>query len=267
LPTPVPPKPAKTPTKPESETRGNAPDALRAPKLPVKWGHPATNWASQAKKLEPINAPAARTSAEQAKMPTPIAPSQPAETKKPLGPEAESKARTASKKASPPFAETRVAPTPAMTWRRPGSEEGSEPKSQPVTKPTDRLPSADAKPKPALATVSISSSRRWPPAYAPESQGHPGVIIFDDDPPPPPKPRPAALGTSHPIVPADLQRRVKSICGWKAREVTVATQPDGIVLVKVKVANLSVEDQMTRKILSIPEMTSPKVRLLIDVGP
>jgi hypothetical protein len=192
--------------------------------------------------------------------------------------------------ASPAQAEKRPAvpvpfptPMPAMTWRPPGNSEESEPRVQTATKPTDTLPSAPAKPRPARmpAVRTLSSPRRWPPAYEtrpPESKGRPGVIFFDDDPPPPSKPAPVAAGTSHPIVPvaagtshpivpADLQRQVQSICGRQAREVTVEMQHDGFLLVRVKVPSLSVESQLTPKILAIPAMTSPKVRLLMNVGP
>ncbi|MGH7173717.1 MAG: hypothetical protein ACRELG_25830 [Gemmataceae bacterium] len=212
------------------------------------------------------NPVAPRLSREEVKMPTPIAPSQPAETKKPHDSSVESKPRKPSPKSSLVFAESRVAPTPAMTWRRPGSEEQSEPKAPAATNATDVLSSAPAKPAPTPAAAPASSSNRWPPAYAPENKGRPGVIIFDEDPPPT-KPVPAAIGTFRPIVPANLQRQIKSICGRKARDVVVETQPDGIVLVKVKVPNLTVEDQLTRKILAIPEMTYPQVRLRMDVGP
>jgi hypothetical protein len=216
-----------------------------------------------------------RTTTEEAQLPTP---GRPVETKKPQDSQAESQLNKASNKTSPSFAEMQMAPTPAMTWRRPGGEEGSEPNAQPTSKPTAVVSSDTAKPKPARPStpVTLSSPRRWPPAYAPENKGRPGLIVFDDegrpglivfDDDPRSVSAPAAHGAPAPIVAANLQRQVQSICGAKARVVTVQTQPDGSVLVKVKVPNRSVEDQLTRKILVLPEMTAPKVRLLMDVGP
>ncbi|HTU16986.1 MAG TPA: BON domain-containing protein [Gemmataceae bacterium] len=292
LPTPVLPKPANAPPKAEPEKKSGPSASDTAARLPVKWGQPAMSWESQVKKLEPVHAlptpTVPRVSREEAKMPTPIAPRPPAEIKKPHGTLADGKAKKAGKNASAAFAESRVKPQLAMTWRRPGGEEESEPKAQPATKPMSVLAVAQAKPKPPLIRAAAWSSRRWPPAYAPASKGrlgvilfdddpppahapaskgHSGVILFDDDPPPTPSRVPAAFQTSRPIIPANLQRQVMSICGRKARGVAVETQPDGVVLVKVKVASLSVEDQLSRKILAIPEMNSPRVRLLMDVNP
>lgn len=64
-----------------------------------------------------------------------------------------------------------------------------------------------------------------------------------------------------------LQRKIKSICGRHAREVTAIVQKDGIVLVRVKVADLAVEEKLSPRILSLPEMNAPEVRLMIEVGP
>lgn len=159
----------------------------------------------------------------------------------------------------PNFAEARPAPAQDTTWRRPGGYEEAEPKSPPPTSDID----ASSKPQPILR-----SARRWPPAYVtgtPPSQGNPAVIVFDDDPPPAQPVSATALSGS--IVPADLQRRVQMLCGRDAHEVSVSTQRDGNVLVRVRVANRSIEDQLSRKILSLPEMTSPRVRLLMEVRP
>lgn len=263
------PLPRAVPTKSAPDKR-RASDSLAAPKQPVKWGTPAAKFESQVKKSKPKKAlptpVAPRVAKEEAKMPTPIAPRRPVETKKAHASSAESKPGKARKKPLSSFAGKRMARTPAMTWQRPASEEESESKTQPVSKPKEALPSVSAKSKPARSVPPpTSSSRRWPPAYEPESSGRPGLIIFDDDPPPSSTPGAAAIGTSRPIVPANLQRQVQSVCGRKAREVVVERQPDGTVLVKVTVPNLSVEARLTRKILAIPEMTSPKVQLLMDV--
>ncbi|HTU89332.1 MAG TPA: hypothetical protein VMF69_04470 [Gemmataceae bacterium] len=159
---------------------------------------------------------------------------------------------------APPKPAAPPAPEPATTWQRIGGSEESEPKS-----PAPAM-DADALRNPPI----LRSSRRWPPAYvtgSPPAQGRPGSIVFVDDPPP--KPALAIPAPSRPIVPAELQRRVQSICGRDAREVAIITQRDGNVLVKVKVANRTIEDQLSRKILDLPDMTSPQVRLLMEVGP
>lgn len=197
------------------------------------------------------------------RMPTPVASNQPAEMKKPQDPAGESKPKKAGKPIMPTFVASRVAPTPAMTWLHSGSAEEAEPKATDELKSATVLPAAveEAQPVRVAMVDPISPSRRWPPAYAPTDKGRPGVIVFDDDPPP----EPAKVRTAPALVPANLQKQVKSVCGWKAREVTVETRPEGIVLVKVKVTSMSAEDQLAHKILAIPEMTAPNVRLLMDV--
>lgn len=155
-----------------------------------------------------------------------------------------------------------------MTWRRPGGSEESEPKSAPTTT-EPRASASDSEKTPLPDVRSLRSSRRWPPAYVtgpPPSQGRPGVISFEDDLPPP-QPAPAVIATSRALAPADLQRQIKSICGRQAREVTAIAQKDGSVLVRVKVASRSIEEQLSRRILALPEMTSQKVRLMMEIGP
>ncbi len=84
---------------------------------------------------------------------------------------------------------------------------------------------------------------------------------------PPPKPEPTVIAKSRSLEPAELQRQIKSLCDRQAREVVAAVQKDGVILVRVKVANRSIEDQLSRKILSLPEMTSPRVRLMMEIEP
>jgi hypothetical protein len=104
----------------------------------------------------------------------------------------------------------------------------------------------------------------WPPAYdvrPPETKaGRPGVIVFEEESEPP---QPAGRSAVLP----ELKQQVMSVCGRQARDVSVETQRDGSVLVKVKVASASIGDKLTHKILTIPQMASPKVRLTMDITP
>jgi hypothetical protein len=264
LPSALPPKPSSTTPATTPQKVGTATDALTPPKLPIKWSRPDMSWESQMKMVEKLRTPTPAAEAKKANtaLPStiPFADTVSPSTKP-------SKSSQAKKGAHADFAEIHGASTPPMTWKRPGASEESEPKAPSVAKKGDG-PRADPSPSAPLSSTSL---HRWPPAYETRSpastKGNPGVIIFDDDPAPTPTPTPAATGSSRPIVPADLQRRVKSACGWQARDVVVEMQHDGAVLVKVKVASSKVEDQLTKKILAIPEMTAPKVRLMMDVGP
>lgn len=271
LPTPVPPKPAP-------ERIGCVPYTPSEPKLPVKWTSPTTKWEDQVEKLERVNgspAPPPPSAADrEAESPSQATTASiPAETKWMRASVAKPKPVEASNTSPPIPEEKQTAPSSAMTWRPPGSTEEAEIKAASPPLKNDASLSAPVRPNLASVTpppASLSSPRRWPPAYEaapPPGKGRAGVIVFDDDPPPPPKPPQMMTTTAPAIVPANLQRRVNSVCGWQAQSVTVETQSDGILLVRVKVPNLSVQDQLSRKIFAIPEMTTPKVRLVMDVGP
>lgn len=97
-------------------------------------------------------------------------------------------------------------------------------------------------------------------------KGSPAVITFDDDGPAPTA-APARANHPRPIVPSNLKQQIKTVCGRQARDVFVEMQHDGNVLVTVKAANASNGDTLTRKIMAIPEMASPNVRLRVAIVP
>jgi hypothetical protein len=283
---------SSTPAKPVSEKIGSGWEAFAPSKLPVKWSRPAESWEAKAKDLETVHdqpAPAAPQMANQ-QMPIPAQPlpkpadfvwkAQPVQTQDkmptPIG--VASKSGRTGTKSHPNFAETRRSPEePAMTWQRPGNSEESEPKAAPATTEpqtpalSGKEPLADTRSTVALspAVSPLHAPRRWPSAYVtgpPPSQGRPGVIAFEDEPSPP-KPAPAVIAATRPVAATDLQRQIKSLCGRQARDVVVAKNHDGSVLVRVKVANRSIEDQLSRKILALPEMNSSRVQLLMEIAP
>jgi hypothetical protein len=143
------------------------------------------------------------------------------------------------------------------------------PASAPAPGVRPAIPSGSSNSGRVMTSVTVPLDRpfHWPPAYDVqpksgrlgvitfEDSGSPGVITFEDEP----DPKSAMM--------ANLKRQVLSICGKQVRDVFVEAQDDGNVMVKVKVANPSNEDRLTRKILTIPEMGSPKVRLTMDVSP
>jgi osmotically-inducible protein OsmY len=272
------PKQPSIAAKPVREKVGDDWEAFGPSQLPVKWGRPADSWEAQAKALETAHAPSkpaeaawtAKPAQPEDKMPTPIREVNRTEQRKKV------RASTAANKtsrirvrSSPNFAEAREEPVPVMTWRPPtGSHEESEPKSPVPTKENDDSAKPHA-PKPAPA-LSAQSSRRWPSAYVtgtPPSKGRPGIVTFEDEPSPPSQSAPAVIATTRSPAPADLERHIKKLCGRQAREVVAVQQHDGSVLVRVKVANRSVEDQLSHKILALPEMNSSRVRLMMEIEP
>jgi hypothetical protein len=106
-----------------------------------------------------------------------------------------------------------------------------------------------------------------PMPAAPPRSGQPGTIVFDDEPAPPRSSAPAPVLMSSPPTAGDLQRQIKAVCGPQAISVIVESQRDGSLDVRVKVPDSKLENQLTSKILAIPGMSSPKVHLVLDVGP
>jgi osmotically-inducible protein OsmY len=303
LPAAVVTKPSNTPNRAAPEKLGGDWEAFAPSKLPVKWGRPAGSWEAQTKELEEGNSlpkeklvqtarkqdpkpshPESKpeelvwtrpTPQPQDKMPSPIRyVSRPDETSTANAPATSSRRSRAITRFSQNFAEMRQAPEPVVTGRRPGDNEASEPKSPLPTKDSIPAKSNDvsAIPEPSRhpSGLSLQSSRRWPPAYVagpPRSKGQLGIITFEDDPAPPTKTKTAVIATARPIAADQLQRQIKSLCGRQALEVVAAVQHDGSVQVRVKVANRTIEDQLSRKILSLPEMNSPRARLLMEIEP
>jgi hypothetical protein len=81
-----------------------------------------------------------------------------------------------------------------------------------------------------------------------------------------------AVGPARPIAPPpdqkqlDLKQKVLAVCGRQAREVQVERHADGSVRVKVKAPSFAAE-QLTRKILTIPEMAGSNVSLMMELVP
>ena len=225
-------------------------------------------------------------------------------------------------------ADALTAPTPSMSWRRPGSWEASETPAK-ATPPAPATPTA---PKPSTAPPAPASSaggvagasfehsaaplpagtptppappattpapapasrpvRRWPPAYdvrpPQEEAGHAGTIEFDEgqtgtiefeeeppakaapasalSAPPPAMPRTTTQDLYRSVVPDNLKRQVSAVCGRQIKDVTAVVQSDASVLVTVKVTKAA-EKQVMAKILAIPEMSSSRVRLSMEIVP
>jgi hypothetical protein len=82
---------------------------------------------------------------------------------------------------------------------------------------------------------------------------------------------PISTGTvSEPAGPPDptaLQRTLKAVCVGLAREVEVVQLTDNTVLVRIQAGSSGAERALTEKVLSLPQMMSPHVRLRIDILP
>lgn len=280
LPTPILPSPPSL-TREAAPIHGET-DRMSPPNLPVKWGRPNEDWEAQMKQLEITHdrrMPTPQALPQQANMPS--ASRTKAEDRKPASKPMEARPNQVNAESPLRSPETQAVQPPQMTWRRFGGGESSEPSSTPVAVEREVTTKREASVLPIGPP--LRSSRRWPPAYvaaAPSDKGRTGTIVFAEDPPParpvpapppyrvaPAKPVPAPVPTPHRITPTDLQRQVKTLCGEKASDVVVSVQLDGSLLVRVKVPSRTLEDQLSRQILAIPDMTSPRVRLMMEVGP
>jgi hypothetical protein len=238
--------------KPAKSSNGStgASVVLTAPTTPQRWQRPGSSEESEprvepapAKGIivfdeEPVTKPVTKP------LPAPAATATPAvrPSRRPLMPEA--------------IARTAPAAAPATLPERRSVRDNGVP-------PPRRVPTPAT-----TAVVRLDRPSRWPPAYdvrpAQPKDGRPGVLIFDDEPAPVPNEKTAM---KRPVVPAELQRQIAAVCGRKAHDVRVEVQRDGSVQVRVKVASASISDQLTHKILTIPEMASPSVHLTMDISP
>jgi hypothetical protein len=102
-----------------------------------------------------------------------------------------------------------------------------------------------------------------PAAAAPRDDRKPyttqGVAFFEEEAPAPPPPVPA-------VAPAVLKQRVEGACGRRARGVQVSPRADGGLTVKVFIADEAARASVVDRVLRLPEMQGPGVRLDISVG-
>ena len=218
-------------------------DLLAQPALPVQWSQPAARPATAATLGRPAPAgyPAALA-------PVPIAAHTapaPMTAKAVLAPPpalvkqavvaAPAPAREAVVAAAPP-AKQAVAAVPVV--------------SRPTLTPLPAQPPAPPKRvwPPAFVTRDVADGEMKPAAYsekakAPEPTAAPGGAAVDD-----------------------LRQRVLVICGHDATGVTVSKQPDGFVVVRVRLREAGAEQKVIEKVLKMPEMTRPTVRLVLDPG-
>jgi hypothetical protein len=85
-----------------------------------------------------------------------------------------------------------------------------------------------------------------------------GVVIFEDAP---------ARKTGPTVAAGKLKQRVEKACGRFAKSVKVVVQPDKSLVVKVMLVNAAAERPLTERIMQLPEMGSPEVKLEMEIAP
>jgi hypothetical protein len=66
------------------------------------------------------------------------------------------------------------------------------------------------------------------------------------------------------IASSKLRYQIETVCGREAWEVQVVVKPDQMMHVKVKIADMETRGALTEKIMAVPEMAAPNVRLEIE---
>ena len=106
-----------------------------------------------------------------------------------------------------------------------------------------------------------------------------GTVVFSDSPAPsailPVRGRPAGASLAVPVSghsaaapsAARLKQKVLSVCAGQAREVRVEPRPDNSLLVTIKVPDAETEKNLLGRVLQLPEMTAPNVRVFVEVAP
>lgn len=67
------------------------------------------------------------------------------------------------------------------------------------------------------------------------------------------------------LEPETLKQKVQEICGKAARDVTVSMGPNQTYSVKILMENVAAEEEITPKLLAMPELSSGQIRLEIHV--
>jgi hypothetical protein len=173
-----------------------------------------------------------------------------------------------------PLSETRITPlSPVVPASAGKSTLGSEKKASGVdllAAPTG--PDAPSETtggmgkSPSLAFASEPRKNPWPSAHdlhsPPKAYETTGTVTFDDGLPSEP-----SGPLTGPVTPLKLKQKVEAVCGKQAREVHVVIQPDKSLRLLVKPASAAVKNELTEKILKIPEVASPDVHFEMDIAP
>ncbi len=111
---------------------------------------------------------------------------------------------------------------------------------------------------PAQPVAPVPAAVSWPPAHAGSPRPTPVTQVSVT------MQAPTAGG---PVSAIRLQQVVTSACGPLARNVEVALQSDRTLVVKVLATSPAAEKQLLDRLMQVPEVTSPGVRLEVDVLP
>jgi hypothetical protein len=146
---------------------------------------------------------------------------------------------------------------------------GRGPKAAAAEKITVAGPPKTAHPEAVIEAVEAPVPAPVAQKPAPPAPAGPAkrASFVDTAPPPSSSPVPAYATPPLAVVPAKLRQRVLAAAGDKAIAVQVLSAPDQSIRVRVRVASYDAQAQLTSRILQLPEMKAPNVRLEFQVAP
>lgn len=141
----------------------------------------------------------------------------------------------------------------------------SKPAAPPTASPISNLPSlGKVVSAPAAPKTTVPPPRTTPPAPSrlvmPKAPYVASGVMLVEGEEIVPKVAPARLAAT------ELKTRIEKACGGRARDVLVTYRPDGAVGIRVRVANAAQADELSTRILSMPELIPHEVRLDVQLA-
>jgi hypothetical protein len=253
---------AAPPAKPTASVTNDVPRPLKNELSPPPGkadNAPAVALKSDVPPLSPVPAPA-RARFDLIPPPDRKVDAPPPKTDPPPAVALKSDAPPAPRKVEPPPPAPAVAvkadaTAPVPTYKPPVAAPLAPP---PAKNPADAAVPLNAQVPAVPAKTAPPEGGKWATAHearpAQAAYATTGQVVFDGDLPDPP-----------PLMKADklaaLKHKVQAVCGPLAKDVVVTAAPDGAVQVQVKTISDRENEGLTMKILQLPEMAAPNVRL------
>ncbi len=167
-------------------------------------------------------------------------------------------------------------PAPPAGWsEKPANADAPKEVAMPKTVVSEKPPSPHLPWAAESAKTNKPDGSKWPEAFeektAKAAYATSGTVVFDDElaptaPPLKPTPGTDTLAPLPTAAASKLKKQIETVCGKQARDVQVEVKADKMLHVTVKVADPKTQVALTDKILQLPEMATPNVRLEMQVS-
>ena len=248
-PTPQPPAPARTRSRPgaavfATDRGGQAIDLLAVPTVPSTWAADTLKSSGRTARKTPKALPSALT-----------VPSQPARKDVDVNGKFVQGSSTVSPQATAQTTEVTQIPTLRQV---PTSE--AEPASLPAEKSTPKKAVAWA----AQRKTPPAKTNEWPAAFV-ENERPVAPVAMTTATKEAEKVESPPIEFKGPITASILHQKVAKACGGLAKDVKIIVRPDRSFAVQIQPVNASAERELLDRLLKLPEITSPNVHLEVDL--